>query len=165
MIDIHWLRNVANSGRGAAMTDALHHATDEIERLDAERDAFADKALRFDLDAVSIQQRESDATELFELRGENAALKDRYQRLFDCCAAEDERLRAELDEYKEAARTWENEADRLRSERDNMHDVLLSWDALIAYQFTGSRDAMSALQQCADETQTILGTNELEEGI
>ena len=35
MIDIRWLRNTANAGRGAAMTDALHQATDEIERLRA----------------------------------------------------------------------------------------------------------------------------------
>lgn len=36
MVDIRWLRNTANAGRGAAMTDALHQAIDEIERLRAE---------------------------------------------------------------------------------------------------------------------------------
>ena len=88
-------------------------------------------------------------------------------RLMHDAADEIERLRAERDEYREAARTWENEAERRSrryeacvDERDKLHDVLLSWDALIAYQFTGSRDAMNALQQCADETQAILGTNE-----
>lgn len=37
-LDIRWLRNVANAGRGSAMTEALHAAADEIERLTAERD-------------------------------------------------------------------------------------------------------------------------------
>lgn len=46
----------------------------------------------------------------------------------------------------------------LLAERDKLHDVLLSWDALIAYQFTGSRDAMDALHQCAQDTQAVLGS-------
>lgn len=37
-LDIRWLRNVANTGRGSVMTEALHAAADEIERLTAERD-------------------------------------------------------------------------------------------------------------------------------
>lgn len=32
-LDASWLRNVANYGRGSAMTEALHLAADEIERL------------------------------------------------------------------------------------------------------------------------------------
>ena len=59
-----------------------------------------------------------------------------------------------------ALRVEVEEVERLRAERDKLYDVLLSWDALSAYQFTGSRDAMNALQQCADETQAIFGTNE-----
>lgn len=35
MIDLRWIRNVANAGRGSAMTGALHDAADEIERLRA----------------------------------------------------------------------------------------------------------------------------------
>ena len=37
-----------------------------------------------------------------------------------------------------------------------MRKALQKWDALIQYQYNGSREAMSALQECAFETDAIL---------
>lgn len=122
--------------------------TDEIERLRAERDA---------LKVACRDAHTAEAEAMAVLLG----CEERVERQ----AAEIERLRAERDEYREAARTWENEAERRSrryeacvDERDKLHDVLLSWDALSAYQFTGSRDAMDALHQCAQDTQAVLGS-------
>ena len=41
-------------------------------------------------------------------------------------------------------------------EIERLRDVLRKWDALIRYQYNGSREAMSALQECAFETDAIL---------
>lgn len=54
----------------------LEYAGDVLMQLRAERDALRDKALRFDLDAAGIEQREREAVELVELRAERDALRE-----------------------------------------------------------------------------------------
>ena len=67
--------------------------------------------------------------------------------------AEVERLRKESQElklqYLSDQGQWIEETGRLRA-------ALRKWDALIQYQYNGSREAMSALQECAFETDAIL---------
>ena len=56
--------------------------------------------------------------------------------------------------------------DRLEAqakEIERLREALRNWDALIQYQYTGSREAMSALQACAFETDEILNRAALEE--
>lgn len=45
-----------------------------------------------------------------------------------------------------------DEIERLRAERDALRALLLRWDALINHQFNGSREAMSAMTECAQMT-------------
>lgn len=47
---------------------------------------------------------------------------------------------------------------RLRAERAELRALLLRWDALIEHQYTGSREAMSDMMECAQMTaQTLYG--------
>ena len=41
-------------------------------------------------------------------------------------------------------------------EIERLRALLRKWDALIQHQYNGSREAMSALQECAFETDAIL---------
>lgn len=47
-----------------------------ITELERERDEAVDKAIRFDLDAAGITQREAESRELIELRAEVARLRE-----------------------------------------------------------------------------------------
>ena len=51
----------------------------------------------------------------------------------------------------------------LEQENERLREALRKWDALIQYQYNGSREAMSALQECAFETDAILKGYALEE--
>lgn len=58
-------------------------------------------------------------------------------------------------------RNWNREqcAERIATlEQQNAKLVvaLKAWDALIQYNYSGSREAMSAMQQCAFDTKDIL---------
>ena len=44
----------------------------------------------------------------------------------------------------------------LRTALAEARDALTHWDALIRFQYSGSREAMSAMQECAFETDAIL---------
>lgn len=45
---------------------------------------------------------------------------------------------------------------RLRAERAELRALLLRWDALIEHQYTGSREAMSDMMECAQMTAKAL---------
>lgn len=51
----------------------------------------------------------------------------------------------------------------MADEIERLREALRNWDVLIKYQYTGSREAMSALQACAFETDEILNRSALEE--
>lgn len=44
----------------------------------------------------------------------------------------------------------------LEQQRDELLFVLRDWDGLIEYNYSGKREAMSAMQQCAFDTKAIL---------
>jgi hypothetical protein len=47
--------------------------------------------------------------------------------------------------------------DELERERDRLRELLREWDSLIKYQYSGSREAMSALAAVAQKTVAALG--------
>ncbi len=50
------------------------------------------------------------------------------------------------------------EIHRLEQQNAELVAALKAWDALIQYNYSGSREAMSAMQQCAFDTKDILDT-------
>jgi hypothetical protein len=72
-------------------------------------------------------------------------------------SARDE-MKAELAAEREAKQCAVDQAETFREERDAMRALLLRWDALIEHQYTGSREAMSDMMECAQMTaQTLYG--------
>ena len=53
-----------------------------------------------------------------------------------------------------------HEISRLREENARLREALKHWDALIRHQYTGSREAMSDMTECAQETAKLLFGND-----
>ena len=49
-----------------------------------------------------------------------------------------------------------SETEALRDENARLREALKHWDALIRHQYTGSREAMSDMTYCAQETAKLL---------
>lgn len=78
----------------SAKDTEIARLTAEVERLATENKEIRWKALRFDLDAPGIEQRERDAVQLVELRAEVERLRARcgsYERCLRRIASEDYR--------------------------------------------------------------------------
>jgi len=65
-------------------------------------------------------------------------------------------LEKELNAWHESANWPEKSPGRLRARIAELEAALKNWDALIRHQYTGSREAMSDMTVCAQETAKLL---------
>lgn len=78
----------------------------------------------------------------------------------DRLAADYETLRGEVLNWKARAEFSYAERDKLAAENKELRDALEKFDALIKYQYNGSREAMSELTVAAKQARAALAKGE-----
>ena len=71
-------------------------------------------------------------------------------------AAKVAKLEADITQWQTSVLEQGEVIDRLKAQRDELLAILENVDALIRYQYTGSKEAMSALQQVAWEANEAI---------